>query len=188
MQTEPLPEPLPEFLPGFLMPNATPGEAEEIARWWASLPAEVQSECLSLWDPRADDPALSRTAADGTTRWHPLPIQLLGRLVDDETRRETRMHKQQLFDYIANHEEVQFFLQERHFHICRSHPAAREVIRNGLLPATFRCPLELQGEAQGRARRDCPMRAVLVAARRQSIELSPRFVRIRVPARAGTSD
>lgn len=141
-------------------------EASRIDRWWATLPLAAQMECVRLCDPRGEETAWSLTGTEDNVEWHQLPLQLEGRLVDEETRRETRMYKQELFDYIVNHEEVQFFLESRTFHICRNHPAARAVLESGFLPASFRCPLERQG---------CPMRTVLAAARGKSIELTPRI-------------
>jgi hypothetical protein len=151
-----------QCVPEILLEGVSDAEVAQIDRWWAALPVEVQSECARLCDPRSEDTAWS--GAGATLEWHELPIQLKGRLVDEETRRETRMYKQELFDYIVNHEEVQFFLEERKFHICHNDPVARAILESGFLPASFRCPLE---------RGDCPMRTVLKAARGKSIELTP---------------
>ncbi len=143
----------------------SPAEIAAVARWWMGLSPETRDECRRLWDPRADDPAATCDASGETPAWHTLPIQLAGRLVDEETRRETRIGKQELFDYIVNHEDVSFFLKDPpRRHMCRSHAAARDVIANGLLPSGFRCPLD---------RRDCPMRGLLAGANGKSIEFVP---------------
>lgn len=131
------------------LPVHNRGQVEE---WWRQLPEEAKAELVGLWDARMDDAALAPDYSGTSAEWHSLPIRLEGGLVDEETRREDRMLKQQLFDYIVNHEEVKFCLEEHHYHICRAHKAARAVIRDGLLPMPTR---QWQGlpNASGASRR-----------------------------------
>ena len=135
-----------ETAPSALTDEATTTEREKVDQWWLELSSEVQIEIAGLWDSRRDDASLAAESTRAQTQWHELPIQLRGRLVDEETRREDRMLKQQLFDYIVNHEEVTFFLEERTYHICRAHPAARAAVAQH----SFDCFL------RGRARQRLP--------------------------------
>jgi hypothetical protein len=148
---------------------------EERARtitWWSTLNEDAQIEFEQMWDARSDETALYGTCENGNIAWHELPIELKGALVDEENDREHRQFKQQLLEYISNHEDVQFFLVEHKFHICRAHAGARAVIRVGELASTFVCPAETS---------DCPMLAILKASGGKSVRLSPAIPR-RVPA------
>ncbi len=148
---------------------------EERARtisWWSSLNEGAQVEFEQMWDARSEDTALYGTCENGNIAWHDLPIELKGSLLDEENDREHRELKQQLLEYISNHEEVQFFLVEHKFHICRAHPGARAALRAGELASTFVCPAENS---------DCPMLAILRASGGRSVGLSPALPR-RVPS------
>jgi hypothetical protein len=149
---------------------------EERARttaWWSTLNDDAQLEFARMWDERADDTALFGTCADGDITWHEIPIELRGALIDEENDIEHKQAKQQLLEYIANHEEIHFFLVDRQFHICRAHPVARDVIRAGHLPADFVCPVD---EAS------CPMRTILAACPGRSVRLVPAIARVVVAA------
>jgi len=78
------------------------------------------------------------------TVWRDPPIELVGIPVDPESARENAAWCRQMIEYINGHEEIGFYLQERRFHICRSHAAARRVIERGVIDAGFVCP---RGEA-----------------------------------------
>ncbi len=56
------------------------------------------------------------------------------------------------YEYLVNHE--MFAEPPRTFHICTSHPLARRVQVNGVLPFDFVCPLD-------HAAAQCPMRQIL---------------------------
>lgn len=155
-----------ETIPNALTEGLATTEREKVGQWWLELSSDEQKQVAGMWDLRWDDSSLAAESMGTQTQWHELPIQLKGRLVDEETRGEDRMLKQQLFDYIVNHEEVTFFLEERTYHICRAHPAARTVIKNGLLPASFQCPL---GNGP-----NCPMLVLLAATDGKSVAFSPR--------------
>lgn len=137
-----------------------------VQRWWATLSRARQAELHRLWDPRRED--IGWTKPEEGLDWEALPIRLQGRTEEDpELGREGRLMKRQLLEFILNHEEIAFFLEERHFHICRRHRQARAVLAKGVLPAGFRC--SLRGE-------DCPMRAISKAADERAvlIRLRPR--------------
>lgn len=136
-------------IPHSLCRGLAPEHRHQVGAWWTALSDDARADLERMCDP-------------GATCEEP-PIRLVGRLVDEETRRETRLARQQLFDYIANHEEIQFFLRDVEHHICRAHPAARRVIRTGFLPATFRCPV---GSGS------CPMRRIVDAAGGKSVAMT----------------
>ena len=91
----------------------------------------------------------------------------MGQQIDAETERENRLWTQQLAEYVNAHEEVGFFLQERHFHICRAHAAARAVIERGTIPAGFSCP---------RTAADCPLASAGTLAGGARIDVIPRVL------------
>jgi hypothetical protein len=139
----------------------------ELRRWRIRLPPDERDELGRLLDRRADHVFHQATVSDGCSEWHELPIVLLGQQIDVETERENRLWTQQLAEYVNAHEEVGFFLQERHFHICRAHAAARAVIERGTIPAGFSCP---------RAAADCPFASAgaLVSGARVDLVPAPR--------------
>lgn len=94
-----------------------------------------------------------------------LTDELRGRLVDEENRVDDRLARQQLLEFVNNHEEIQFFLIEREFHVCRSHPGAQACLKSGVIPKGFACG--------ARPAADCPMMKILEAAGGRSVELVP---------------
>ncbi|MGE0548794.1 MAG: hypothetical protein AB7O24_23960 [Kofleriaceae bacterium] len=151
------------MLPAALAQGIAESARERTEAWWMSLPEGIRAELVQLCDERAEATGWYGSVVDGELHWHELPIELRGALVDEENDPEHRMFKQQLLEYISNHEEVQFFLADGSFHICRAHPAARAVICSGLLPARFECPIADQA---------CPMRTIIAAAGGRSVTLS----------------
>ncbi|MDP2343985.1 MAG: hypothetical protein Q8O67_23710 [Deltaproteobacteria bacterium] len=150
--------------PAAIFAGQSPEQRKASRAWWASLNEPAKLEFEQMWDSRSENTALYGSCNEGAIEWHELPIELRGALIDDENDREHKQFKQQLLEYISNHEDVRFFLVNKHFHICRAHPAARDVIRSGLLPVTFSCPV---GDEQ------CPMRKILDACPGRSVRLSP---------------
>lgn len=155
-------------LPDSVTCDLGPVERGHAEAWWATLREEAQREFLQMWDARSEDTTLYGTVEDGLICWHTLPIELQGTPVDPEDALDEAELKRHLLEYISNHEDIAFFLIERSFHVCRSHPGAREVIRSGLLPASFTCPA---GAAS------CPMRDLLATCPGRSIRFSPRWAR-----------
>jgi hypothetical protein len=96
---------------------------EALATWQRQLTPAVRAELRHL-GPRS-----------------PSEVTLVAHPVDGELEREHRMWTRDLRDYVNSHEEVGFFLQERRYHICRAHAAARTVIATGTISAAFQCPL-----------------------------------------------
>ncbi len=76
---------------------------------------------------------------------------------------EPRDGNRDLLEFILNHEEIVFFLEERSFHICTEHRQARAILERLKIPARFRCAL--RGE-------DCPMRVISRAAGESAIAFS----------------
>lgn len=156
----PAARPIPEDLLAGLEDDA---RAETLA-WWSTLDEAAQLEFTQCWDTRADDTSLHGVCHDGAIEWHPLPIELRGRIVDEQDRIDDRLARQQLLEFVNGRPEIQFFLAERRFHICRSHVAARACLRSGLVPRTFGCPAGAEA---------CPMMRIVAAAGGRSVELVP---------------
>ncbi|MEM1030925.1 MAG: hypothetical protein AAF928_04235 [Myxococcota bacterium] len=154
-------------IPNDLLTNLSSADVAKTLAWWRRLSHEAQLEFVQCWDARTDDTAFHGVSRDGDIEWHELPIELRGRLVDDENRVDDRLARQQLLEFVNNQEEVQFFLVDRQFHICRQHPGARACLRSGLIPKGFRCERSNAG--------DCPMMQILEAADGRSVELHPRI-------------
>ncbi|MBL8622866.1 MAG: hypothetical protein JNK64_16235 [Myxococcales bacterium] len=94
--------------------------------------------------------------------WRDQPLTLIGAPVDPELAYDAALWTAQLVEYINSHEEVGFYLQERRFHICRVHAAARRVVRAGVIPAGFTCP---------RRAADCPFAAAAACVPGQAVQL-----------------
>lgn len=153
-------------------PELTDGLSEpEIKRtriWWLGLSLAEQAEFAQAYHARADDGSWYATVGDGELRWHRLPVELVGHFVDPEDRADHDLARQQLLEFVSNHEEIAFFLVEGAFHICRAHPSARAVIRQGFIPADFECPLSDAA---------CPMRRILAVCPGRAVQLDVRVRR-----------
>jgi hypothetical protein len=117
---------------------------------------------LKRWLPTL--PAVARAALRRTV-WSDPPIALVGMPVDPEAVAEHLAWLRQLREYVNAHEEVEFYLKERTFHICRAHAAARRVVEGGVIPAGFRCP---RGAAA------CPLATAAACVPGQAVLLVPR--------------
>jgi len=157
---------MPEALPPSLLDSIDAASQPEVEQWWGMLPDAARRDFVGMWDARAEDAAWAGYLEGERLVWQELPIELVGELVDDGAEFEHEQLKQELLEYINNHEEVQFFLLDRSFHICRAHAMAREVIEEGVLPADFVCPL---GNAA------CPMRTILLHAQGKSVAIRVRI-------------
>jgi len=71
-----------------------------------------------------------------------------------------------LREYVQTREGLVFHLEDRTFHICRSHPLARTVIETGVSAANFECP-----------RAECPFAAASRCAGGRAVQLVARSVR-----------
>ncbi|MFK8001664.1 MAG: hypothetical protein AB8H86_18870 [Polyangiales bacterium] len=128
-------------------------------QWWRDLREEDKRELEALWDRRAE--RLDWSREDGA--YNAVPVRLLGKVDDADTEgaadaEDAEYISTQLLEFILNHEDIVFFLEERTFHICRRHPLARTTLRHGRIPKGFRC--EKAGE-------DCPLRRISRAAGRR---------------------
>ena len=68
----------------------------------------------------------------------PRAEQIVAKAVDPDAR-ENAEWSAELAEYLTAHDL--FWVEERRYHICRPHPAARAVIATGVVPARFSCPL-----------------------------------------------
>ncbi len=125
-------------------PSLSPLMPELSSLGGGSLTDAQRAECRTLW---------RETAAQ---RRSPVLVQLEVLEVDDdaERREDWKNH----LEYFLEHDGIGFFADEpRLFHICRRHTAARAVVRSGILPPGFDCPLGRAGA--------CPMRHVGASGR-----------------------
>jgi hypothetical protein len=123
-------------LPPALTHALAPADRTLADRWWSALDDTARHAVRALTDRRLDTIALAPIEGE----WHELSIELRGRVVDPEDAREDDTWCDDLIEYINGHPEVAFHLEERRFHICRAHRAARDVISTGRVPARFTCP------------------------------------------------
>lgn len=154
-----------EMMPDALLEALDVSRRVEVEAWWSMLPEAARRDFVGMWDRRAEDTAWAGYLDGERLVWQELPIELVGELVDDDVDFEHDELKQNLLEYINNHEEVQFFLLERELHICRAHASARKVLTDGFLPADFVCPLGAS---------DCPMRTILIHAGGKSVMIRAR--------------
>jgi hypothetical protein len=99
----------------------------DAARWWAGLAPEERVELARRWSPAKLRFVAYRDPPRDPPTWN-----------------------QDLYEYVVGH-DLKFFLEAttRTFFVgCRAHALAREALREGRIPADFRCPLD---------RADCPM-------------------------------
>lgn len=114
---------------------------------------------LRRW--RATLPAAARVGL-ALRSWRDQPLTLIGAPVDAELAHDAARWTTDLIEYINGHEEVGFYLQERRFHICRAHAAARRVVRAGVIPGGFTCP---------RRAADCPFATAAACVPGQAVRL-----------------
>ena len=140
-------------LPDDLVDNATPAQALAAEQWWEGLSARTRADFSLMWDQRAEDSALYGFVDGDELVWRELPLELVGEFIEPDSAPFSHDElQQQLLEFVNNHEEIEFFIVERKFHICRAHAAARQIVADGILPADFSCPLSSD---------DCPMRRLL---------------------------
>jgi hypothetical protein len=119
-------------LPPALTHGLSPADRALADRWWSALDDTSRHAIRALTDRRLDSIALAATEGE----WHDLSIELRAHIdPEDDTWCDD------LIEYINGHPEVALHLEERRFHICHAHRAAREVIATGRVPATFTCPV-----------------------------------------------
>jgi hypothetical protein len=114
---------------------------------------------LRQW--RASLPATARVGL-ALRSWRDQPLTLIGEPVDAELAHDTALWTTSLIEYVNSHEEVGFYLQERRFHICRAHAAARRVVCTGVIPAGFECPVRAAA---------CPFAAAAVLVPAHAVRL-----------------
>jgi hypothetical protein len=157
---------MPESSARFL--DALPHSARDAAHdWWSKLTDRDRAELQTLWDERQNSCAYAHaTTETGAPEWRKLPIVVRGRFFDADTptNDELEAWNVDLYEFLLDHPEVKIAetFTERTFHFCTAHEHAREVLKNGVLPADFICPFDAG---------DCPMRAILDLKPGQSLKL-----------------
>ena len=142
-------------------------EREHLDNWWQRLERLDRRALNRFWEIDAGH------GADGRAGWVGLDfVPALRRdaaadaLDADDAARD-------FHEYVDNHPELVYHVPVPTFHICRSHAAARDVVRRGHLPADFACPLR---------RATCSMRALLARAPGCDARLDLRRMKLLTPA------
>ena len=115
-------------------------EILEVENWWEKLSDENQKELHSFYQEKSRDPDQL------------VSIQFCGRFVEQETTDQKDIFwVNHFYDYIVNHELI---VDESPWigGTCSANKAAERVLRKGLLPKDFSCPV---------ADRDCLMMKLL---------------------------
>ena len=133
--------------------------------WWKCLSPRARDEFIALWDDRSEETSLAgEVQADGSVVWRAVPLELRGLIVEGrKSSRRGRKWNDDYYEYLVNHPEAVMVLAGRALHVCRAHPAAREVLKRGVLEACFTCPL---------GRGECPMTKLLEVSRGRRIEFT----------------
>lgn len=160
----------------------------EALTWWSALTESEQREVRSLYSQGADKRLLPRQAgqvqlvgrfvdgdeaslseANSAARYEvdwraesprKIPAYLS---IYESNRVDSALSYWSLLEFVNNHEDIGFFLVRRSLHICRAHEEARRVLCDGLLPASFVCPLQQSA---------CPMRNILAASPGKALRIS----------------
>lgn len=134
-------------------------QRQPIERWWSALPAHEKRHLLDLSHLRPQ-PGPRRAATPNTAfHRHGAPSRVRGVPIE-RSGDEDNPFPLDLYEYVIAHEII--LIEERTFHVCSQHPAARAVLRSGHLPSSFQCPL---------GRLQCPMRRILSHTGGQAVRL-----------------
>jgi|JI10StandDraft_1071094.scaffolds.fasta_scaffold136677_3 hypothetical protein len=133
--------------------------------WWKRLSPRAREEFIALWDERSEETSLAgEVQSDGSVVWHAVPLEVRGLIVEGrKSSRRSRRWNADHYEYLVNHPEAVMVLAGRSLHVCRAHPAARAVLKRGVLEGCFDCPL---------GRGDCPMTKLLEVSRGRRIEFT----------------
>lgn len=135
--------------PDDLRHGLSSAEERHLDAWWKGLSADDRRSLLAPCDRRAPQQARRR-------------LHVVGSFGDADVDAEERAFPIDLYEYLVNHEIYLSDDPGPTYHICTRHPAAARVVRAGLVPATFSCPLR---------RQECPMRRVLALGGGRSLRL-----------------
>lgn len=124
-------------------------ERADLDDWWRRLVLADRRALNRSWEIDAGHDA------DGRAGWVGLDFVPALRRDAEADARDADDAARDFHEYVDNHPELVHHVPVRTFHICRAHPAARDVVRRGHLPADFACPLQ---------HASCPMRALLARA------------------------
>ena len=176
------------MLPAGLRKKLSVQDRAELLAWWGTLAEREQREVRRLYSHGADKRLLplqagqvqlvgrfvdgdeaslteTRSAARYDFDWlaenpHRIPTQLS---IYESNQADSALSYWNLLEFVSNHEDVGFFLGVRTAHVCRAHEEARRVLCDGLLPASFVCPLQ---------RGSCPMKNLLAISPGKSLRIS----------------
>ncbi len=131
-------------------------EIVEVEDWWNKLSDENQSELASIYheETRKDDQLVS--------------IYLCGKFVEQEhPKQQDVFWVNHFYDYIINHELYLNNPKPIVGGICSANEAAKKIIKNGVIPIDFICPV--LGEA-------CQMMKILnLSQRNQALHFYIKF-------------
>lgn len=152
-------------IPALFLEGLTEVESRLVRAWWGRLGGTARRRLAVLADARGESCAFSRSPRrDGSVAWYGVAVAVRGRFRrEDAVSREddaAEAFPVDLYEYLVNHEIS--LAEERQYHVCTAHEAARAALRAGVIPATFTCPLE---------RAECPMRRLLALAPGRSLHL-----------------
>jgi hypothetical protein len=124
----------------------------DVPEWWERLDQATREQIIQLWEDCAAEYQGQRVAAgvEGYREEEPSDVGYF-------------WHRE-FYDFLVNHELR--FPEEPKFHVCTRHPLAEAAVRNGVIPAGFRCAVP---EA------DCPMERLLKRVPGSSVRLGLGF-------------
>lgn len=125
-------------LPVQLLAQLQPVEKSNVETWWLKLRAEKQQELAQLFAQEKKEHSIAGAAHSGS-----IFIEFTASAVgepDPPTPDEVWLDE--LIDLYEYYED-RGILPIRTIHVrgtCTAHPVAREILRNGKIPASFSCP------------------------------------------------
>lgn len=142
-------------IPAHFLAGLTEVEARLVLAWWGRLRSTARRRLAVHADARGESCAYSRAPRrDGSVAWYGVKVAVRGRFRRGEDGASKERGEDpfpiDLYEYLVGHEIS--LSDQRQYHVCTAHEAARAAVRAGVIPATFRCPLE---------RPDCPMRRMM---------------------------
>lgn len=140
-----------------ILPDSGRDHAEE---WWLNLSESERREFGDLWEESLEKDAkgLVLVGFDADRGYI-----FKGSFREGDDVDVAEFDDDELFDQYFNETGQSTTAPVyRVFHVCTAHPAAKACLDNGMIPHDFTCPL---------ANEDCPMRMVLNAINRRSIQI-----------------
>ena len=144
-------------IPQQLVADLPTGLRSDVETWWGSLTDEARRTLTCQWEPEADECRFSLYFREDESEWRKLSFEALA---EEEEEADDWEQKRDFFEYAVNHELLFKDHQGRTTHVCRAHKAARQLIKEGKIPANFVCPVNDQA---------CPMREIVKMAGGKSV-------------------